>query len=133
MPFIAVNFQYYTAMKGITEKHSGKEPFDAPAEQLALIKQKDWGRWADKELGTVPLCFLSTTDITGGNSGSPIMNGKGELIGLAFDGNLESVTSDWNFEADITRTISVDIRYVMWCTEKLAKSQRLLDEMIIVD
>ena len=127
-PADGINYAYRTTLAGITQKHTGEEPFNAPAKQRDLIAQKDWGRYADKD-GAMPCCFLADTDITGGNSGSPIMDAHGRLIGLAFDGNYESMTSDFMFETDITRTISVDIRYVLWCTDKLAGLQRLLDEM----
>ncbi|MEE9392849.1 MAG: S46 family peptidase [Planctomycetota bacterium] len=128
-PQDGIEMGYVTTSRGISEKNKAKNPFDAPQAQLDLIAKKDWGRWADPELGTLVLNFLSDNDITGGNSGSAIMNGKGEMIGLAFDGNYEAMTSDFRFQADITRTINVDIRYVLWCTEKLGKMTRLLDEM----
>ena len=125
----AVEYRYYTTMEGVVEKHTGVEPFNAPAKLLELAAKKDWGRYGDKRLGTLPICFLSNNDITGGNSGSPIMNGRGELIGLAFDGNYEAMTSDYAFRPEASRTINVDIRYVLWCTEKLAGLDRLIKEM----
>ncbi len=128
----AVEYRYYTTAEGIVEKHTGVEPFNAPAKVLDLIAKKDWGRYGDSKLGTLPICFLSNNDITGGNSGSPIMNGKGELTGLAFDGNYEAMTSDYAFRPEASRTINVDIRYVLWCTEKVSGMSRLIDEMKIV-
>ncbi len=128
----AVEYRYYTSAEGIAEKHTGVEPFDAPKKVLELIAAKDWGRYGDKRLGTLPICFLSNNDITGGNSGSPIMNGMGQLTGLAFDGNYEAMTSDYAFRPEASRTINVDIRYVLWLTEKIAGMTRLLDEMTIV-
>ena len=115
------------------EKYTGVEPFDSPSKLRELVAKKDWGNYADKKLGTLPVCFLSNTDITGGNSGSPILNAKGELLGLAFDGNYEAMTSDYQFDPSITRTINVDIRYVLWCTEKVAGMKRLIDEMKLMD
>lgn len=131
-PRDAVWYRHYTSMRGILEKHTGKPPFDAPEALLQAIQQRDWGRFGDPELDTVPVCFLSDTDITGGNSGSPVMDRDGRLIGLAFDGNYESIVSDFQYEPDITRTINVDVRFVLWCVEKLAKLDRLLEEMRLV-
>ena len=128
-PRDGVEFRFFTSPEGIREKHTGEEPFDAPAKVLELVAKKDWGRYADEKLGTLPVCFLTDNDITGGNSGSPIMNGKGELIGLAFDGNYEAMTSDFQYSDRTSRTINVDIRYVLWCTEKVAELGRLIEEM----
>lgn len=128
----AVDYRYYTTIEGVLEKHTGVEPFDAPEKVLSLAAAKDWGRYGDKRLGTLPVCFLSNNDITGGNSGSPIMNGRGELTGLAFDGNYEAMTSDYAFRPEASRTINVDIRYVLWCTEKVSGMGRLIEEMEIV-
>ncbi len=132
-PRDAVEYIHYTTPRGVLEKDTGTEPFDAPEKQLELFRAKDWGRWGDPELNTLPLDFLSDTDITGGNSGSSIMNARGEMIGLAFDGNYEAMTSDYQFMPEITRTINVDIRYVLWCTEKIDGMQRLIEEMDIVN
>ncbi|HGY91293.1 MAG TPA: hypothetical protein ENK43_08995, partial [Planctomycetes bacterium] len=132
-PRDAVEYLHYTTPRGVLEKNTGKKPFDAPEKQLELFRAKDWGRWGDPALNTLPLDFLSDTDITGGNSGSSIMNAKGEMIGLAFDGNYEAMTSDYQFMPEITRTINVDIRYVLWCTEKIDGMSRLIEEMDIVD
>ncbi|MFT7619577.1 MAG: hypothetical protein ACI97A_003233 [Planctomycetota bacterium] len=128
----AVDYRYYTTLEGVVEKHTGTEPFNAPAKLLELAAAKDWGRYGDKKLGTLPVCFLSNNDITGGNSGSPIMNGRGELTGLAFDGNYEAMTSDYTFRPEASRTINVDIRYVLWCTEKVSGMGRLIEEMEVV-
>jgi V8-like Glu-specific endopeptidase len=132
-PADAVNYRYYTTAAGALAKHTNADPFDVPDDMIAKVKAKDFGRYADKATGSMFTCFLSDTDITGGNSGSPIMNGRGEMIGIAFDGNYEAMTSDFRFEPELTRTINVDIRYVLWCTEKLAGMKRLVDEMKIVD
>ena len=89
------------------------------------------GRYAD-ENGDLVLCFISGNDITGGNSGSPVLNGNGDLIGLAFDGNWEAMSGDIAFEPELQRTISVDIRYVMWVIDKMAGAQNLIDEIDFV-
>ena len=94
-----------------------------------LLPKKDYGNWVDPELNDVPVAFLHQCDITGGNSGSPVMNAKGELIGVAFDGNYEAMISDWQYDYELQRTISVDIRYVMFVTEKFANAGFILDEM----
>ncbi|MEG0696256.1 MAG: S46 family peptidase, partial [Algoriella sp.] len=94
-------------------------------------KAKDYGQYADKD-GYLHVNFLSNNDITGGNSGSPVMNGKGELIGLAFDGNIEAMAGDVIFDPKLQRTISVDIRYVLWVVDKFADAKHIVDEMTIV-
>ena len=98
----------------------------------ALYKAKDFGRYA-LENGDMPTCFLTTNDITGGNSGSPVINGKGELIGCAFDGNWESLSGDINFDNNLQRCIAVDIRYVLFIIEKLGGCKHLIDEMTIIE
>jgi len=128
-PADAVFYQPFTTLKGVLEKNTGAEPFDAPAKLTELYQKKDFGRWVDPELNDVPACFLCLGDITGGNSGSAVMNARGELIGLAFDGNYEAMTSDWLYDPEIQRTIAVDIRYVMFITEKFAGADYLLKEM----
>jgi hypothetical protein len=119
----------FTTAAGIAEKATGREPFDAPKKQLDLIAAKDWGSHASPELGTLPVNFLSTVDITNGNSGSATLNARGELVGLAFDGTIEGVISDWWFDDALTRTIHVDSRYMKWVMEKLDGAQNLLGEM----
>ncbi|MRG92233.1 S46 family peptidase [Polyangium spumosum] len=104
----------FTRVSEMVAKHTGKEPFEAPSKLLAAAKAKKFGAYADASLGEVPVDFLSDLDITGGNSGSPTLNGKGELVGLAFDGNYEAMASDVIFLPEITRTIHVDLRYVLW-------------------
>jgi hypothetical protein len=130
-PRDGVDYRYYTTIDGMLAKDKGAGEFNVPAALKEAAAKKEWGRYADTKTGVLQTCFLSDTDITGGNSGSPIMNGKGEMIGIAFDGIWEAMTSDWQFQPDITRTISVDIRYVLWITEKVAKLQRLIDEIEI--
>lgn len=130
-PADAVSYDYICTANGILEKYiPGDYEFDAPAKLLELIENKDFGRYADKN-GELVVCFLSTNDITGGNSGSPIMNGKGELLGLAFDGNWEAMSGDVNFEPRLQRTINVDIRYVLFVIDKLANAQNLINELDI--
>ena len=113
------------------EKNTGEEPFDAPKELQEVYQKKDFGSYLNKSLGDVPVDFLSTNDITNGNSGSAVMNGKGELVGLAFDGNYEAMTSDYEFDPKITRGIIVDIRYVLFLLDKVYHANGLLKEMTI--
>lgn len=107
-------YRPFTGVSEMVKKATGQEPFEAPAKLLEAAKAKKFGAYADANIGEVPVDFLSDLDITGGNSGSPTLNGKGELVGLAFDGNYESMASDVIFLPGITRTIHVDLRYVMW-------------------
>jgi hypothetical protein len=119
----------FTTVKGVVAKHTGEGEFNAPEKQLAAIRAKDFGKYADPKLGTVPVDYLATLDITGGNSGSAALNAKGELIGLAFDGTLDSIISDWDFNKAATRDIQVDIRYILWNMEKVDHADNLLKEM----
>ena len=131
MPADAVHYDYICTANGILEKYvPGDYEFDAPKRLIELIEKKDFGPYAD-ENGELVVCFLSTNDITGGNSGSPIMNGKGELIGLAFDGNWEAMSGDVNFEPKLQRTINVDARYVLFIIDKYAGATNLIDELDI--
>lgn len=130
-PRDAVSYKYITGLNGVIEKDTGEEPFDNPKELTELYYKKDFGKYTDKNINTVPVNYLHTTDITGGNSGSPVLNGKGEVIGLAFDGNYEAMTSDFVYDPDLTRTISVDIRYILFITEKIGKATNVLQELDI--
>ncbi len=131
MPADAVHYDYVCTANGILEKYvPGDYEFDAPKRLIELIEKKDFGAYADDN-GELIVCFLSTNDITGGNSGSPIINGKGELIGLAFDGNWEAMSGDVNFEPKLQRTINVDIRYVLFIIDKYAGATNLIDELDI--
>lgn len=124
---------YYTTLEGGMQKYiPGDQEFDVPAELLKLYNLKDYGRWATAD-GKLPVNILSDNDITGGNSGSPVIGGNGELIGLAFDGNWEAMSGDIEFEHDLQRTISVDIRYVMFIIDKFANAQNIIDELKFVD
>jgi hypothetical protein len=128
----AVSYAYFTTAKGILEKYKAADfEFDAPQPLLALIRAKDYGQYADKD-GELHTCFLSDNDITGGNSGSPVMNAKGELIGTAFDGNWEAISSDFAFLPKVQRTISLDVRYTLFIVEKLGGAKHLINEMTIV-
>jgi hypothetical protein len=128
-PRDGVVYTPFTTLSGVVAKHTGEEPFDVPQRLRDAAKVGGFGRYVDPVVGDVPSCFLSTNDITGGNSGSPIMNGKGELIGLAFDGNYESMTSDYQFTDDMSRTINVDARYMLWVMDYVDKAHNLLREM----
>ena len=131
-PADAIHYAYICTANGILEKYvPGDYEFDVPQRLLDLIEARDFGQYAD-ENGELVVCFLSTNDITGGNSGSPIMNGKGELIGLAFDGNWEAMSGDINFEPKLQRTINVDARYVLFVIDKFAGATNLIEELTIV-
>jgi hypothetical protein len=130
-PRDAVTYDYQTSLSGVIAKDTGVEPFDAPEGLKALAQKKDFGGYVDPRLNDVPVAFLTTNDITGGNSGSPVMNGKGEVIGLAFDGNYEGLGGDYAFEPALNRTLAVDIRYVLFLTEKFAGADYLFKEMNI--
>ena len=129
-PKDAVLYKHYSTVKGVLEKEDPENPeFIVPAKLKSLIEAKDFGRYADKADGLVHTCFLTNNDITGGNSGSPVLNAKGELIGLAFDGNWESMSSDVMFEPDLQRCICVDIRYVLFLVEKLGGATNIINEL----
>lgn len=130
-PRDAVSYDWQTSLSGVIEKDTGEEPFDVPAKLKELYQKKDFGSYSDVRLHDVPVAFLSTNDITGGNSGSPIMNGKGELIGLAFDGNFEGLGGDYAYDPTVNRTLNVDIRYVLFLTDKFAGADYLFQEMQI--
>ena len=123
---------YYTEINGMVAKYKkGDEEFDLPQRFLDLVKKKDFGRYKDKK-GFMPVNFLSDNDITGGNSGSPIMDGEGRLLGLAFDGNSEALSGDIIFDKEMQKTINVDIRMVLWTIEKYGKAGHLISEMVLV-
>lgn len=122
----------YTTLKGTIAKYKPNDPeFDLPQKLIDLYEAKDFGQYADKE-GYMPVNFLSDNDITGGNSGSPVLNGKGELLGLAFDGNIEAMAGDVIFDPELQRTISVDIRYVLFIIDKFAGASHIIDEFTLV-
>ena len=131
-PADAVHYDFVTTSDGILQKKDNTNPeFIVDGQLESLLRQRDFGRYADEE-GNLVLCFISNNDITGGNSGSPVLNGNGDLIGLAFDGNWEAMSGDIAFEPELQRTISVDIRYVMWVIDKMAGAQNLIDEIDFV-
>ncbi len=131
-PKDAVTYKYYTTLDGVMEKEDPDNwEFVVPAKLKELWKAQDFGDYALPD-GKMPVAFLSNNDITGGNSGSPVLNADGELIGLAFDGNWESMSSDIMFEPDLQRCINVDIRYVLFIVDKFGGAGYLLDEMAIV-
>ena len=131
-PKDGVTYNYYTTLKGVMEKEDpNNSEFIVPARLKELYETKDFGQYAMAN-GEMPVAFLTTNDITGGNSGSGVYNGNGELIGLAFDGNWESLSGDINFDDNLQRCINVDIRYVLFVIEKLGNCKRLINEMNIV-
>ena len=132
-PADGVEYNYYTTLKGVMEKEDPKNPaeFYVPERLKELYAARDFGPYAN-ERGELVTCFLADCDITGGNSGSPVLNAKGELIGLAFDGNWEAMSGDVAFEPELQRTIAVDIRYVLFTIDKFAGARWLIDELDIV-
>ncbi len=132
VPEDAVHYDYYTTAEGILQKMDNSDPeFVVPSKLEKLIRNADYGQYAN-ENGELPVCFISNNDITGGNSGSPVINGRGELIGLAFDGNWEAMSGDIAFEPNLQRTISVDIRYVLFIVDKYAGASHIIQEMKLV-
>lgn len=128
----AVHYKEFTTGKGVLEKYApGDIEFDAPSELISLLRKKDYGQYARPD-GELPVCFLTTNDITGGNSGSPVINANGELIGTAFDGNWEAISGDFAFEPSLQRTISVDIRYTLFIVDKFGGASHLIQEMTII-
>ncbi|MBB35586.1 MAG: dipeptidyl-peptidase 7 [Hirschia sp.] len=132
-PKDGLEYTPFTTLEGISEKYTAEDPFDSPSKQMELIDAQDYGRYELDSLGSVPVNFLSTLDVTGGNSGSPTLNAKGELVGLLFDGTYESINSDWDFDTKTTRSIHVDARYMLWIMEKVDGATNLLVEMGVAE
>ena len=131
-PRDAVLYENVTTMKGVLEKYKpGDYEFDLPQKEIDLAKKKDYGQYVDKTKNDLVVGFITNNDITGGNSGSPVINGNGELIGLAFDGNYEALSHKISFDKDLNRTICVDIRYVLWCIDKLGGASNIINELKI--
>ena len=132
-PRDAVHYDFVTTMSGVMEKYKPNDyEFDLPQKYIDLYKAKDFGRYADPKYKDVVVGFITTNDITGGNSGSPVINANGELIGLAFDGNYEALSHKLAFDKDLNRTICVDVRYVLWCIEKFGGAKHIVDELKLV-
>ena len=123
----------FTTLEGIVAKDTGVTPFDAPKKQLDLINKKAYGEYAKKDLGSVPVNYLGTLDITGGNSGSPTLNDKAEFVGLVFDGVYESIIGDWDYDPKLNRSIHVDVKYMLWVMEHVDGATNLIEEMDIVE
>jgi hypothetical protein len=130
-PRDAVEDYYFTTLTGVMEKETNEDPFIVPAKLKQLWQKKDFGRYADPKTGDIPVAFIADLDITGGNSGSPVINGRGEMIGCAFDGNWEAVVGDYYFQPELNRTIAVDARYMLFVLDKYSNAQNILTEMLI--
>ncbi|MDX2045801.1 MAG: S46 family peptidase [Chitinophagaceae bacterium] len=132
-PRDAVTYDYVCTMKGVLEKYKpGDYEFDLPEKLLELAKKKDYGQYIDKQRNDLIISFITTNDITGGNSGSPVINATGELIGLVFDGNYEALSHKIAFDKDLNRTICVDVRYMLWCIDKLGGASNIVKELKLV-
>ena len=130
-PADAVHYNYFTTLEGVMEKEDPENwEFVVPDKLKMLYEEKDYGPYGEN--GTMKVCFLTNHDITGGNSGSPVINGSGELVGLAFDGNWEAMSGDIAFEPELQRTISVDIRYVLFIIDKYAGARNIIEELVLV-
>ncbi|HMW25644.1 MAG TPA: S46 family peptidase, partial [Ferruginibacter sp.] len=132
-PRDAVFYDYVCTAKGILEKYvPGDYEFDLPAKQIELLKKRDFGQYIDKTKNDLVVTFITTNDITGGNSGSPVIDANGNLLGLAFDGNYEALSHKIAFDKDLNRTICVDVRYVLWCIDKLGGAKNIINELKLV-
>lgn len=133
VPRDGVKYSFVCTLNGIKEKYKpGDYEFDAPSKLMELIDKKDYGQYVDKQVNDVVVSFITTNDITGGNSGSPVLNAKGELIGLAFDGNYEALSHKIAFDKDLTRTICLDVRYLLFVVDKLGGATNIINELNLV-
>ena len=130
-PADAMSYKFITTLGGVVEKETGQEPFASPKELLDVGRSGDFGKYNDPSIGGVPVNFLTTNDGTGGNSGSPVMNGKGELIGLMFDSNWEGIIGDYYYDPAVQRSIMVDVRYTLFILDRVYHAKRVLDELTI--
>ena len=132
-PRDAVSYDYVTTSKGVLEKYiPGDYEFSLPQKAVDLLRKRDFGQYIDKTKNDLVTCFITTNDITGGNSGSPVIDANGNLIGLAFDGNYEALSHKIAFDKDLNRTINVDVRYVLWCVDKLGGAKNIINELKLV-
>ena len=132
-PRDAVKYDYVCTAKGILEKYvPGDYEFDLPSKQIELLRKRDFGQYIDKAKNDLVVTFITTNDITGGNSGSPVIDANGNLLGLAFDGNYEALSHKIAFDKDLNRTICVDVRYVLWCIDKLGGASNIINELKLV-
>ncbi|MEO6454006.1 MAG: S46 family peptidase, partial [Ginsengibacter sp.] len=132
-PRDAVHYDYVTTSKGILEKYvSGDYEFDFPEKAIDMIRKKDFGQYKDKLKNDLVIGFITTNDITGGNSGSPVIDGNGNLIGLSFDGNYEALSHKIAFDKDLNRTICVDVRFVLWCIDKAGGASNIIKELKLI-
>jgi hypothetical protein len=131
-PRDAVHYDYVCTLSGVMEKYKpGNYEFDLPANLIQAYQQKNFGSYKDATTNDIVVNFITTNDITGGNSGSPVLNGNGELIGLAFDGNYEALSHKMAFDKDLNRTICVDVRYVLWCIDVLGGAKNIISELTL--
>jgi hypothetical protein len=130
-PRDAVHYDYVTTLRGVMEKETGEDPFTVPPRLRELWEKKDFGPYADPRSHDIPVAFIADLDITGGNSGSPVINGTGDLIGIAFDGNWEAVVGDYLFQDSLNRTISVDARYILFVLDKFSNAQNIMKELVV--
>lgn len=128
-PRDAVRYDWVTRFSGVVEKETGEDPFIVESKLKERYEKKDFGKYADPKLGDVPVCFVANCDITGGNSGSPVINGKGEFVGAAFDGNWEAITGDYRFDDAYNRMITVESRYILFILDKFAGAKNILQEL----
>jgi hypothetical protein len=127
-----VFYNYVCTLSGVLQKYKpGNYEFDLPANLVEAAKNKNYGQYKDAAANDIVVNFITTNDITGGNSGSPVLNGNGELIGLAFDGNYEALSHKIAFDKDLNRTICVDVRYVLWCIDVLGGGKNIISELTL--